>query len=307
MKKFGLLIILFTNLTFAQISLTGSGTYNQDFNSLASTGTTNSILPAGWVFLETGTNANTTYAAGIGSDNTGDTYSFGAAANTDRAFGGLLSGSLTTTIGASFVNNTGFTITQIPISYTGEQWRLGALSRVDRLDFQYSLDATSLTTGTWVDIDPLDFTAPTTTGTVGALDGNALANRTAKSSTIMGLNIPNISTFWIRRTDFNATGSDDGLAIDDFSIDQTSLPVELTSFSATTIGSTVKLNWNTTTEVNNYGFDLERKVGSPQSTVGNYEKIGFVSGNGNSNSPKNYSFVDKDVTAGKIQLQTKTN
>lgn len=158
MKKFGLLIILFTNLTFAQISLTGSGTYAQDFNSLASTGTTNSILPAGWVFLEIGTNANTTYAAGIGSDNTGDTYSFGAAANTDRAFGGLLSGSLTTTIGASFVNNTGFTITQIPISYTGEQWRLGALSRVDRLDFQYSLDATSLTTGTWVDIDPLDFT-----------------------------------------------------------------------------------------------------------------------------------------------------
>ena len=36
------------------------------------------------------------------------------------------------------------------------------------------------------------------------------------------------------------------------------LPVELTSFSATTIGSTVKLNWKTETEVNNYGFEVER-------------------------------------------------
>ena len=36
------------------------------------------------------------------------------------------------------------------------------------------------------------------------------------------------------------------------------LPVELSSFSATTIGSTVKLSWRTETEVNNYGFEVER-------------------------------------------------
>ena len=36
------------------------------------------------------------------------------------------------------------------------------------------------------------------------------------------------------------------------------LPVELTSFSATTIGTTVKLSWKTDTEVNNYGFEVER-------------------------------------------------
>jgi hypothetical protein len=39
--------------------------------------------------------------------NTGDTYSFGAASNTERAFGGLQSGSLNPTIGAAFTNNTG--------------------------------------------------------------------------------------------------------------------------------------------------------------------------------------------------------
>jgi len=68
------------------------------------------------------------------------------------------------------------------------------------------------------------------------------------------------------------------------------LPVELTSFSAATIGSTVKLNWQTATELNNYGFEVERCALSAERQTWN--KIGFVNGNGNSNSPKDYSFVD---------------
>ncbi len=46
-----------------------------------------------------------------------------------------------------------------------------------------------------------------------------------------------------------------------------SLPVELTSFSATTIGKDVKLSWNTATEVNNFGFDVESKVKCQRSNV----------------------------------------
>ncbi|MBK7501150.1 MAG: endonuclease [Ignavibacteriales bacterium] len=68
------------------------------------------------------------------------------------------------------------------------------------------------------------------------------------------------------------------------------LPVELTSFSAATIGSTVKLNWQTATELNNYGFEVERCALSAERQA--WDKIGFVNGNGNSNSPKDYSFVD---------------
>ncbi len=83
------------------------------------------------------------------------------------------------------------------------------------------------------------------------------------------------------------------------------LPVELTSFSASIIGSTVKLTWATATEVNNYGFEVERKVGSLQSTVGNFEKIDFVNGNGNSNSPKSYSFVDDKISKGKYSYRLK--
>ncbi len=90
-----------------------------------------------------------------------------------------------------------------------------------------------------------------------------------------------------------------------YNSDNAPLPVELTSFSASVVGNAVKLNWRTETEVNNYGFEVERIVGSLQSTVGNWEKIGFVNGNGNSNSPKSYSFDDKNVTAGKYSYRLK--
>ncbi len=200
------------------VSLTSAGnTYTQNFNTLANTGTS-STLPTGWLFSEGGTNGNATYSAGTGSSTTGDTYSFGAAASTDRAFGGLQSGTLIPTIGACFVNNTGAAITVLQIGYTGEQWRLGTLGRTDHIDFAYSTDATSVTAGTYTAVSALNFFSPVSTGTVGALDGNAAANRTAISSAIGSLNIANGATFYIHWTDFNATGSDDGLAVDDFSL-----------------------------------------------------------------------------------------
>ena len=52
-----------------------------------------------------------------------------------------------------------------------------------------------------------------------------------------------------------------------------------------------KLNfrWQTVTEVNSYGFEVERKIIDQQ----DWEMIGFVPGSGNSNSPKNYKLVDE--------------
>ncbi len=205
-------------LAAGTVSLTTLDTaYTENFVTLASTGTS-STVPNGWDFLETGTNANTIYTAGTGSSNTGDTYSFGAASNTERAFGGLQSGSLNPTIGASFTNNTGNEINSLAISYTGEQWRLGTSGRTDRIDFQLSTTATSLNTGIWTDFNNLDFSGPISVGTVGLLNGNLAANRTAISFTITGVSIPNGTTFWIRWMSFDASGADDGLAVDDFSL-----------------------------------------------------------------------------------------
>ena len=227
----------------------------QDFNTLASSGTLSS-LPSDWRLFESGSNANTTYTAGTGSDNTGNTYSFGSAGLNERAFGMLRTGSLIPVIGAKYTNNTGSVISSISISYTGEQWRLGTSGRLvpDKLDFQYSTNATSLSTGTWNDVNALDFTAPVTTGTVGALDGNASANRTPISYTINGLSIANSADFYIRFNDFDATGSDDGLAIDDFNISYVSgssqnptIPNATTNMSGTYYLTITDLNGCTST------------------------------------------------------------
>jgi predicted extracellular nuclease len=214
------------------INFTGIA-YNQDFNSLANSGTTNTSLPEGWEITETGGGArdNEQYAADTGASNTGDTYSYGSAFNAERALGGLRSGTLIPTIGVSFTNNTGSAITSLNISYRGEQWRLGASGRTDRLDFQYSLDATSLTTGTWTDVNTLDFISPNPTATAGALDGNAAGNNTTVTGVISGLNIANGATFYLRWQDFDATGADDGLAIDDFSLSVSS-PLPTVSIAA---------------------------------------------------------------------------
>lgn len=192
---------------------------SEDFDTLASSGTS-STVPNGWEFLESGTSAsvNGLYTAGTGSSNTGDTYSFGATGSSDRALGALRSGTINTIIGAHFTNDTGSTITQLTISYTGELWRLGTTGRDDRIDFQYSLTATGLNTGAFVDVNELDVVTPDSSGTAGARDGNDPQFRTTVSHTITGLTIDPGASFWIRWVDFDASGADDGLAIDDFSL-----------------------------------------------------------------------------------------
>lgn len=77
------------------------------------------------------------------------------------------------------------------------------------------------------------------------------------------------------------------------------LPVELTSFNALVTLNSVKLKWETATEVNNYGFEIERcEISDIRNEI--WEKIGFVEGHGNSNSPKKYIFEDKTYAAGKV-------
>ena len=129
----------------AQVSITSTATaYTQNFNTLRATAGTSTTLPTGWRLLETGTGANTSYASDAGATATGNTYSYGTGTNTERAFGALRSGSVIPVMGVQVRNSTGQTITSISITYTGEQWRCGATGRSDQLDFQYSMNATSL-------------------------------------------------------------------------------------------------------------------------------------------------------------------
>jgi uncharacterized protein (TIGR03790 family) len=67
------------------------------------------------------------------------------------------------------------------------------------------------------------------------------------------------------------------------------MPVELTFFRAEYMNNKVTLTWKTATEVNNYGFEVERKTST------NWDKVGFVEGNGTTNAPHLYLFNDSNV------------
>ncbi len=78
------------------------------------------------------------------------------------------------------------------------------------------------------------------------------------------------------------------------------LPVELTSFEASVNQDKVNLKWKTATELNNYGFEIERQLSNkqPEGNNQNWKKVGFVAGSGNSSSQKEYSFIDKNLVGG---------
>lgn len=82
------------------------------------------------------------------------------------------------------------------------------------------------------------------------------------------------------------------------------IPVELVSFAAIVNGNNVNLNWQTATELNNSGFQIERRETINEST-GNWVSIGFVNGNGTTTEQQSYSFVDKNIQTGNYQYRLK--
>ena len=224
MKKIILALLAITTVGIAHaqtpVSITGT-TYTQNFNSLDTTSTPSSNLPAGWSIYEKGTSAavDQKYKAGTGSSNAGDTYSYGLSGN-DRALGSLCSSTNKPRYGVGFTNNTGSTITSLAISYTGEQWRSGDVAAVpDSLILEYSTTATAIndTLSSWSQNYALMFNSVITNLSNTALDGNLPANRIAKNGTI-NVTIPNGATIFLRWDDISIAGSDDGLAIDDLNI-----------------------------------------------------------------------------------------
>jgi len=212
------------------VSLDGT-TYTQDFNTLEFQAGPYTTLPNGWYILETGPTADNAYNTSNGSNNAADTYSYGGGGQspdqTDRALGTLrlpdeLS-SFASSFGVQFTNITGETIISMDVAYTGEQWRMGQAGPLDQLVFEYSTDATSLSTGTWTEVTDLTFTSVTNTGGTPSrtLNGNDPTHQDNLSATISSLNIADGQTVWFHWTDFNMTGTfvfEDGLSVDDLSV-----------------------------------------------------------------------------------------
>ncbi|HPG40304.1 MAG TPA: FlgD immunoglobulin-like domain containing protein [bacterium] len=88
-----------------------------------------------------------------------------------------------------------------------------------------------------------------------------------------------------------------------------SLPVELTSFTATVQGNAIVLSWQTATETDNLGFILERSVGADDNppgeagtgwqTIASYQTRNELKGQGNTSSRTEYAFTDQTVESGK--------
>ena len=78
------------------------------------------------------------------------------------------------------------------------------------------------------------------------------------------------------------------------------VPVELTSFTASAAGRSVNLQWTASTQLNNKGFEIERKSGNAD-----YQAIAFVKGEGTTSEQKTYSFKDQDLKEGKYTYRLK--
>jgi hypothetical protein len=79
------------------------------------------------------------------------------------------------------------------------------------------------------------------------------------------------------------------------------LPVELSSFTSAVSNNNVILNWTTTGERNNSGFDIERKALSSN----DWQKVNFVEGHGNSTQTVEYSYQDNNLNIGSYQYRLK--
>lgn len=213
---------------------TASSIYLQNFDTLASSGTTitwgnNTTLPGWFLYRQPAPGTDiTAYAAGTGSSSTGSFYSFGAAGSSERAFGGVGSGgtyfgspangAVAGWIAVGLVNNTGQSLKQFNVNYAGEQWRDGGATAAQTMRFEYGWGGSFTTVGTWTAPGGIfDWASPVVSGSAGAVDGNSAGRVPGRGGLISGLDWGPGETLWLRWVEVNDPGNDHGLAIDDFS------------------------------------------------------------------------------------------
>jgi hypothetical protein len=240
----------------AQAVFTGS--YAENFDSMGASGTT---LPAGWsagyLGAESSSNrlAFSPYAgnglsltnmpilvsngSALPSPNVGRIMNLGLTGDSDRALGGY---PRTTPSGdhvlqAAIVNSTGGPLSNIIVSYAGEQWNQTQGTSSSGPEMLRVLASSTSATDGFTYYPSLDFTAPHQGPGVPnptALNGNLAANRQVVSANIaLPSPVPDGGTFYVRWHDWNDNGTTDHfLGIDDIRISQVPEPAGLVSMLA---------------------------------------------------------------------------
>lgn len=268
--------------------------YTQDFDGLAASGTGNPWSDdgtiAGWY------SSRSAYNASTGSSTTGALYSFGSTGSSERSLGSLASGATSIHYGVRFFNDQAVTVGSITVSYSGEQWRNSGNTAQHQLNFSYQVGdtVTGLTSGTWTDVNELDFVGPIAGGSASALNGNDPANRIALTVSF-AVQIAPGQEIMLRWSDQDDTGSDHGLAIDDINVTSAPLSVILEEFAATPQPDHILVAWRTSSEFGCAGFNLYRSssASTPEAL------LGFVASQApGSTQGASYAWQDFDVTPG---------
>jgi len=215
-----------------------SGSYSQSFDTLAASASGNSwtndlTLPGWFLFRQPAASpsAISSYNADAGANNAGAFLSYGASGSSDRALGGLgsggsyfgspASGTVAGWFALALSNATGNPITDLDLSFNGEQWRNGGNTSEQTMVLEYGFGSSFEQVSNWTSTEPsFNWSSPIATSTAAAIDGNS-TGRISDVGGILDLSTTPWAadtTLWLRWTEVNDPGSDHGLAIDDLTI-----------------------------------------------------------------------------------------
>ncbi|MCZ6776020.1 MAG: T9SS type A sorting domain-containing protein [Ignavibacteria bacterium] len=179
-------------------------------------------------------------------------------------------------------NNTGGQLTKLNLSYN--IYVYNDQGRSNSFDLSYSTDDTSYT-----DVSGLDFTSPE------AADASPSWISTNRTTSIEGLSVSDGNFIYLKWTgnDVSGSGSRDEFALDNvvLSAEDQPVPVQISSFTGTYINAnSVQLDWATISEVNNYGFFVERRRANDNTFVELANS--FIPGHGTTLIPHHYTYTD---------------
>jgi len=239
MNKWPLFFTLFFTQTsiFAQFSAvsytTPGNTYHQNFDQLPLSGSftltgkgphafdspplsVNALK--GWQVLQiAGSQSNTNVLTGTGSGTGSGIYSYGLSGNNNRALGSLASGTGVYAFGVVIENLTGNILNRINIRYKATQWRKGGSGNINNWQFSYqirqgnSIDTASMIKKTEANLISIHISSGSAT-----LNGHLPTNQYIINITLSDIVWKPGDKLTLRWDDMDETGSDDGMAIDDF-------------------------------------------------------------------------------------------
>jgi hypothetical protein len=217
----------------ASISYTTSGSsITQNFDTLSNSGDTNAWANdstlTGWHLFNRFGDALGSYAANHGTSANARFYSYGNLSSAERALGGVggqsdyfsnpASNTVAGYLAFAAINNTGVLLQSINVGFQGEQWRNGGEAAAHTMRFQYGFGSTFSSVSSWnTPGGSFDWSSPIFSTTAGATDGNT-AGLVANLGGTINASWNAGDTLWLRWVETNDTGSDHGLAIDNFSM-----------------------------------------------------------------------------------------